>query len=411
MTSRSLRRGGAGLAMAAAVAFVAFAFVAVASAAAATQHWAGVAHVPSGSPQSFSSEADGYILIHWNLSGALVSIECESVSSSGSVENPAGAGTGTMSAESFSFGNCILPFQPHCALKNGSFSFEAVKSTVEAESGEDLIRFSPAGGGTFSYVEIESNFGSCVLAKSYPLRGYFSARESSGGHYLIEPSSTHLTLASNPLTVESKFSLLTPSAQRLVLSSSHSAGAPEWYYDSSEWTNLAAGEAQSFASSGSMSVSFDSHSFGAVLEIDCVGSGNSFAGSLQNPSGGGAATSSGVLTLGQCSTPNFAGKCTVKAAAVSNELSGNAIESGGAGSLELTASGGSIITIVVEAVAGKKCNIARSYLVKGTLIAHSEGNGSFDLSGSGITINGETTSAAGSARLETQAGELLRLQA
>ncbi|HTR75286.1 MAG TPA: hypothetical protein VMH33_08515 [Solirubrobacterales bacterium] len=395
-------------------AMLAFALSAAAGPAmAATQHWATTAHLPSGSPQSFTAKADSPILLDWELGGARVSMECETVTSTGSVENQSGGSAGTMNTESLSLGECYIAAK-YCTLKNRSIPFGYVKSELYEKSGEDRIRYLVYGTST---VVIESSGGKCNLAgKEYLLQGTFILGESSNGEgvYQVNSSESSLTLMGDELAVVGNFGFVTPTKESLVLSSVNSPGAPEWYYDNLGWSDLAAGESATVSSS-EMSLKVVSEPLGTKAEISCEGPNDRFTGSLENPVGGSAAKGNAIITLDECKVLN-AGKeriCNVQPV-VSHELSGVAIEGEG-GSQEIKfspVSGSVIITFVVENGGGaKKCGLRASDPIEGKLVTVSDGKGSFELFGGELMTGLFPASLTGAMRLEAEGGEFLRLQA
>lgn len=404
-----------GALLAAALAFAALA--AAGSASAATQHWAGASQVPYGSTQSFSSEAWAETSLTWELGGAQVGMACASPATSGNVENPSGGGSGAIDEATFALENCWFTGSNHnnCAVKGGSISFGSVQAAAYEESGEYGLVYSPKSGN-FPNLEIVAIGGNkCNLAASYPLTGYFKAREASepNGHFEIQPKDTNLKLASYPLTVNTAFILMAPSEEPLVLSSTASPGAPHWYLGDAAWNTFTSGEATTFASNGEMSIDLKGPIYGSSVELSCSGGENGISGSVLNPTGGGAGTATASATFGNCSIPNT-GKmiCLVQTPFTSNELEAVATESGGTPAAEFApVEGKPIATITVKNGGGsQKCNIAGTWTMTGTLIASSEGDGYFDFSDSDIQVNGNSMTTSGRVALETKAGKTLRLQ-
>ena len=192
MNARTFKRAGLrfGLAVTAALALCAFASVGT---AAATQHWASSwqvpsrSEMPSGSSQEFSGEATGGFSISWVHSGVLITMQCESMSTAGTAENPAGGGAATLEAESVQLGLCTQNYEYYeCAIEGRSVPFSPMSGEAVEESGEDLIDYEGAYG-ELNFVK--TKYGeSCSLEGSYPIEGVIHATALSEypGEYTFE---------------------------------------------------------------------------------------------------------------------------------------------------------------------------------------------------------------------------------
>jgi hypothetical protein len=400
MASQTLKRAGTtlGLALIAALAFGATA------ASAATQYWAssGESLVPYGNSQEFTGKATTTTLIDWNYSGVNVEFRCDSVATSGTVENPPGGGAGEFSA-SFTLGDCVLNV-PGCVIKGGSIVFGPMSGQTSGKSGADTIHYE----SQYSQPLVLENAPgqSCAIKAQYTIKGGFDAEAVSGspGKYWIE--SGKFNIGPYPAYLTVGYSLETPSGSPLALSSDEWSPDPHWYVGEPEWSYLSEGAATSFSTaSGSTSFDLSARPFGVLVEIAC---GGGLSGSLKNPSGGGAGSATATLTLSGCST-NLPG-CTVKSPVSSVLLSGAATEAGESPAVAFTPSEGDAL-IILTFEGGKECGLKGSFKVKGTLVAISEGAGTFGFSEADkLELLGATATPSGGFTPETEGGEYLRLQ-
>ncbi len=414
MNSRTFKRAGLGLGLAMTAALALCVFASVGTAAAATQHWAGASQVPYGSSQEFSGEATGGFLVKWAYGGGgEVKIECNSLSTSGTVENPAGDGVATLESDSFQLGNCLLVNKPFdCAIEGDSISLSPMSGEAVEESGEDLIAYGGDAYGELNIVKRPTK--SCFFEGSYPIRAQITAAsvQETPGEYVIDDNS--LLIGGRSAQMSGRYDLSTPSEEALVLSSEASPGTPHWYLGSDEWSTLTAGESGAFSTNDGMSFELDSEVWGASLEFTCDSGETDIEGSLENPSGGGAGTAGADASFGGCVMPGKLGeKCEVLPFE-SGELSGIATEVGGSPAVELAPAEGSEIatfTIVTKEGASKECVLAGEYHLRGALIATSGEDGHFDLSGDELTLQGIfPASAGGGFVLEDGAAQTLRIQ-
>ena len=416
MTSNTLKRAGlrAGLAITAALALCAFA--SVGSASAATQHWGGATQVPYGSSQPYSGKATQNIRFKWEFSGVYSEIDCGSVSIPGHVENPAGGGAGTIKSESkawlgFQVGDCQIRPQPNCSIQDETIHFSPMQE-VANESGKDLIRNKGNYSSEFGEMEIITTPGAtkdCALKAHYTIVGRISASASEGSPGEYEIKNNELTISGEPFVMNGRFALSAPSGEKLALSSGASPNAPHWYLGSAAWNTLSTGGSSAYSSNGAMSLDLDSEIFGVPLHVSCEGAGNEIAGSLANPSGGGAGTTTASVTLGECSIPDWKKiGCTVQSPLQSAELSGVATEVGKnhTPAIRFSPAKGSVIAYL--SIEG--CVFEGIYEVEGKLIASSVGDGYFNLSAEELAVFGEPATANGSFALASEAGESLRLQ-
>ncbi|HTR76172.1 MAG TPA: hypothetical protein VMH33_13035 [Solirubrobacterales bacterium] len=384
-------------------------FAAAGSASAATQHWAGASQVPYGASQSFTVQTvpdEEEFQIIWEPGGARVEIACRTLSGAGTVGNSAGGTTGTIESGLLELGGCQMGGS-RCAIENGSISLPAMSQVTE-KAGADQIWNT---GSPTELNIVEAWPGSkCALARSWPVSAPLSATAVAGRPGVYEMPSDEFRIIGEPATISGIFTLKAPSGEHLVLSSEASPGAPHWYLGSAAWNTLAAGGSTAYLSNGPMSFGLKGEVYGAHFELSCSGAANGVSGSLSNPTGGGAGTASATATFGECAILNT-GKsiCLVQTPFSSTELAGVAIESG---AIEFSpAVGTTIATFTVTNGGGtKKCNLAGTYTLSGKLIAGSEGDGYFDLSGGELRLDGEPMTASGRLALETSKGKSLRLQ-
>ncbi len=394
------------------VAVIAIGAVAAAgSASAATQHWASSTQLPFGASTEVSGEArigNSETLLEVEEGGAEFEIDCSQLSTAGSVENPVSGGSGVLSDKGFGLAGCETSTTA-CALKEGVIPFESVSSSTYANSSGDWIEYKPVAALHF----VNKSPNSCPWGTWY-IEGSFSAQAVPGspGNYTVSPKNVHLSVFGEPVSMRSEFTLTQASSgKKMVLSSAASPGSPHWYLNSATWGNLSAGKSASYASNGPMTFDLVSEYAGLSIEVSCSGSSNSFGGSLENPTGGGAGTAGALLSLGGCTMPWWEEHGCVLHQPVQWNLSGTATEIGATRALEFQLpSGSKHLSFTIEAKKGEKCLLPASYPVEGRLVATSEGDGHFGLAASELTAYGEEATLSGRFALQNTAGESLRLQ-
>jgi hypothetical protein len=406
MFSLTMKRAG----LATVAVFALCAFASVTSASAATQHWATSAQVPYGSPQSYSGKSAGTFVFTAEFSGAQMVFTCSGLSNSGKVENPSGGGAGTLTAETFKITGCGTNF-PNCTLNEQSLTFSALRGTAQS-SGEDKVKYEPAGGEGSTLAVLKIVGAGCPLTGEHPIRGDFFAQPVSGqpGEYFIEESD--FSMEGDSLTVVGLIMLESESKEAVVLSSNGSPGAPHWYLGSDQWSTLSAGKLVSFSTNGPLSLKLQGEEFGAPFEFNCNGTGNNLEGTVENPSGGGAGTASATLNLNECSVSPLLAKvgCALSVPIHSAKISGTTTE---VGEPKLPAVGLSTPSegeFATFQLTGKNCPVRGSYPLEGILAPTSEGDGYFNPSGSELFLWGEPFVASGHFALKTDSGQLLRLQ-
>lgn len=396
-----------GLAVAATLALSALAVAG--SAAAATQHWASAHQVPSATPAEFTGKATGWSVFRWEPGGADIEFECNSLSTTGTVENPVGRKAGNLDAGAFSFGGCSVNTVEGCVIQGESIDLAPMSAQATTASGKDLITYKPVGSSYYGIFDLEAAPGmKCALSASYPIRGQLSAAAIAGaaGEYELKPS--ELTIAGAPVHLSGRYSLTTPTKEALVLSSSASAGTPRWYLGSAKWTNLSTGTSTTFSTpSGSMSFDLESELYGIPVEVSCTGVANSLAGSLKNPTGGGAGTASAEMSLNGCSvsTSPYEFGCTVETPIQLKGLTGLDVEVAGSPALELAGAGGKFGNLILQ-----ECILAGTYALSGQLIPISLGD-HFEFTGKdNFFLGGEWAGVTGEFELATEPGRILRIQ-
>lgn len=154
---RSLRR----LMPAFGVALVAsLALSAVGAASASAYHWyAGGTKIAPGVPTGFLVNGTSSFSVKWTMSGAQFQVKCSSENGEGTMENPAGGGTGTLSMSALTLGGCTVyrPEGSGCKVGNGGTvtTMPIVGKAAEFES-KPAVTLSPAAGGTLFVFTLES---------------------------------------------------------------------------------------------------------------------------------------------------------------------------------------------------------------------------------------------------------------
>jgi hypothetical protein len=390
-------------------------FVTAASAS-ASEHWAGTSQpaapfVPYGSQQEFTAEASNGFVLDWHVSGTVVEFNCGSLSTAGSVENPTGGGAGVVHSGSLTLTNCEVKNSPaKCEIENASIPLSPMSSTGE-ESGVDLIRTS----GVTTTMVIKSRPGySCAVAGEHRVSGQLALRQESAfpGQYDIRATGSSLGIDGYSATLAGTIALKIPTGKLLSESSTATPEVPHWFVGSSKWTTFSSGHPVNYRTAGAASVDISGYTAGLPAQVICGASGTGFAGSLENPAGGGAGTTSAQLDLGNCVLKTSVSGCAIPATITSNPLSGTAREVNGVPVIEYSPSEGKVLmTLVIQIAEGaKKCALVGSYNLSGKFLAASVGDGNFELSGfeQKLSVNPAVTS--GRLLLESEAGEALRLQ-
>lgn len=393
------------------------AIAAAGPAAAETQHWASapIEQIPPGGTQSFSSENVGQVTMRWYFTNSPLTMECSKLSDSGTVENPSPSGSGTLSGTSLELSGCTINIVS-CRIANESIQFEELKGHALEEGGEEKVRIEPEWGSTIAMVKFESTPGrSCYLGSQANMSGYFegTAVRSKAGGYSVSAMSSHLSLMSKELQLEGEFSLATPAGKPLALSSENTPGEPHWFVGSSEWTPVPSGEQVSYFSTA---VPLTLNFIVGLAQVEISGCEGLFAGSVENPAGGGAGTTTAVFT------PGWASGCHINVASCRVEytepveLQGAATEIGGVPAVEWTGTTkGKVMEFHLEpsGSGSGKCAIGTQIVVTGKLITTSENDGTFRLAANGLLVGTHeaTISHTRQFALESQkTGEYLRLQ-
>jgi len=391
------------------------AIAATSSAVAATQHWATISSIAEeGGDRAFTGHTIGVTKISWKSSLITVTMTCTGLSTSGTASNPAGGGNGTLSGTSLKLTGCVVSV-PSCKVAGGTILFEPLKGYARDEADEERVRLEPNSGTTMAVLHLENNGATCALAPEITVTGFFEAVSNSSqpGQYQIA-GTPHLNIGTSTFEIQSEFALTATSGKPLALSSD-SPGIPRWYLVGEEWVApptgvvIPAGESVSYFST---LVPFTLKFKLGLSNVEIDECQALFAGSVENPTGGGAGKTTSVLTpqwLGGCeiSTPT----CRVERAETV-ELEGTAIELGAVPAVEWTGSGGGkVVRFQLESVPSKTCSWGSEIVVTGRLIARSTPGGTFEFASLGLMV-GKNEAIISNSRfvLERQTGGYLRIQ-
>lgn len=403
MKHRAFRKARLALGLTALV-MVAAALGAVTPAVAATQHWASASpatQIAEGTSQSFTAKNVGSVQLKWKLGGGTIVISCSSLTASGNVGNPSGGGSGTLGGTSLTLAGCTTNVAT-CTIVSGSIPFEPIKGYARNEAGE-RVRFEPNTGATLAVVKFAG--GSCTLPPSAPITGYFEAvsNPTQSGRYSIS-GTPQLKMVGSELDMGAELSLAATSGQSLTLSSLGSPGIPHWFLASGSWAALSAGASTSYWSTA-VPLTLNTKIAGAKVEISgCEGI---YAGSVENPTGGGAGTASSTFQ------PEWASGCQINTkgcfieSADTVALTGTATEVGGVPAVEWSPSSG---TSAIVFHLNSTCTVGTLISFKGKLIGTSVGDGRFNLAASQLKVGAQAVTVNSEFGLETQLGNPLRLQ-
>ena len=391
-------------------------FATAASASAAIQHWAGTSQpappaVPTGTQQEFTAERMTTFELNWHISGAVVKFGCNYISASGKAENPTGGGAGIVQSGSLALTGCEVSSSPaKCEIEGGTIPLPPL-ATTGVEAGKDLI--STTGGQTF--VKINNRPGqSCAVVGNHSLWGpvALAQRPNAPGYYDFGTTGSNLRLDGYSVVPSGEIKLNTPSGKLLTVSSIPTPGVPHWFLGSQEWTPFSSGLAVNYKTGGSASVTINSTIAGAQVEFTCSAAGTGLSGSLENPKGAGAGTTSAQLKLVNCVVQKPGpSKCTVPATITSNPLTGVATEVSGVPTVQYSPVEGSVLlTFVIQKVPGAKCAVEGTSNLTGKIRASSVGDGVFELAGFEQKMGVNAATTTGHSLLESEAGEALRLQ-
>lgn len=378
-----------------AVALAVGAVAAVGPAAAATQHWASASEVPFGNSQSFTGTGGGYQM-KVTFSGIEAEIECNSLATSGTAENPAGGGAGTLSGVSYALTGCTTSVN-NCQLKGNSIQFNTLKGTLREESGRNRLRLEPIAGTEIAHLNFEPR---CPLGSVWYLTGYLEAGQYEGFYSL---SDENMSLGGDKISTQGEFSL-SAGGHPLAASSSGSPGKPRWYL-SPKWTALPTATSTAIIDQDAFPFSLSTTVAGAPVTVTC-GGGNFVAGSVENPAGGGAGTMNGLFTFESCGVTNKG--CYSMSGQSQGELPGVATEVGGVPAVEWAFP---TRTSLVVFHMNSGCSLGSTMTVTGKLIATYKGHGEYSLANSKLEVGKQAATVASNFVLETEVGaQLLGLQ-
>jgi hypothetical protein len=398
------------------------AVVGVGSAAAATQHWAAATAtegIPAGGIQTVEGKNIGNLVMHWKYEGASNTIECSKQTISGTVENPAAGGAGVLGGSATTeLTGCTINVSS-CKISGAAIKSRSLKGYAFVEAGENRVRIEPLIGSTVAVVKFENSGAEvCTLPSSISLTGYIEAyAKGSVGHYSTYSSPTHLAMGGGELGIDGEFSLSNPSGKPLGLStqgplglaSESTPGVPHWMLGVPAWTPIPSAQKFSYFSSAvPLTLNFKV----ALTNVEISGCEALFAGSVENPAGGGAGTISSVLT------PGYAHGCKINVPTCSInysesvQLQGSATEVGAVPAVEWTGSGGKVMRFQLNPAGGaEKCAIGTEVKVTGKLIATSESSGNLKVGASELLVGTQKATISNSVfALEGQNGGNLRLQ-
>jgi len=389
-----------------------------ASASAATQHWYGYAGgtpLAEGTPTEVVAEDALGVTIKYSYAGVELHIRCNSTSAGGSIENPSGGGSGTLSGVVLTLEEC------HVDKPAGKCTIPSTLETVELKGeatkfeGVPAIKYSPKSGTILTTFNVTGSECPVMVKGEKYIAGSFTAKYAGFGRWyeVTVASSAGLNWAGQPVYMQTLYELNSKSEEAVALVSDTHTGE-HWYLGGEPAeggkTKFAEGAAVGYSSvNGSMTTTLSASAGGSSFAILC-GSGSGIEGSVENPSGGGAGSATGTVTFAGCTTTvnGKAGVCSVQGGgATSNPLSGLTTESGGAPAVSLSPAEKTSLTTFV--VTGAECPAAfkGTKVVNGSLTGVPDSLGTYALSGTGVKYGALPATLSGQTTLETSAGERL----
>lgn len=174
-----------------------------------------------------------------------------------------------------------------------------------------------------------------------------------------------------------------------------------------EWTKIATATPTSFTATGSSAISLKLPFFGGTLAINCKT--QSSKGTLENPGSGTAKISGTSFEMTGCSVSEPAGCKVVEEALFFGSLRGTAVEGEEEFEVKLEPSSGT--TLVEFEIFG--CTASGSYPLNGSFAGiASPSSSSLEFtkaSSAGLTFGGKAATIEGTTKLQTAAGESLKL--
>jgi hypothetical protein len=385
------------------------------SASAAMTHWAvpsaGTGKVEAGLPVQVVGAAASNYQLQFSYGG--IRIDCGSISSEATAENPIGGGAGTLSGMSLVLKSCSVVAPASgvgCIVKNGELPFNQLTGLASEKAGTSTIKYS-TGGSYYAEMVLEK----CSLAGTYKIGGAVSAREQSpsSGLYEFNEEESELTMQGGyPVDLIGLYQANTKAGQEFYSSGQY--GTQYWFAGGEGTSNLAEGSPTGFHSS-EMQFTLAGSVAGIALEIGCSGGSNGLAGTVENPAGGGAGVASGAITFSNCSLApsTLASRCKITGSAGESTFNSNAL-SGNAASSALTLAPTAGTTLAqfkfTQLPGGKPCPLGgASTPLAGSIIATAAAK-SYLLSGSyNLTLSEKPATIAGLLPLQTAKGDRLRL--
>jgi hypothetical protein len=306
-----------------------------ASAATKVPIWtAGGTHLPFGTEVSYGGSAASGLNLKWHQSGLPLWIQCNTLASTGKVENYASGKAGTLKASSAAFRGCKV-------VEVGEQTYPTTTCSVPSEiplkvtSGE-LTNTPYSGGGLkLSNIELDFEIKHCpffIDELEWRFWGSVTGNEGLGAFQgeVLFPEKTSLAVNAGGTGAEIEFGLdlegsgSTPikiGEEEMVVP--HNPGHHYWYTGGAmrrgegARTLVAPGSALAIKGSGN-ALRFEGTAAGIKTTISC--SGGTTTGSVENPSGGGNGTASVGLGLTGCSVIKPEGKsCVVKGGSISTQ--------------------------------------------------------------------------------------------
>lgn len=349
-----------------------------ASASAATQHWYGVSEGPrlaEGTSTEVTGEGNATTLA-FNIIGTKIEINCGSVKTSGTIENPAGGANGRLREATMTFKACSVGTPSGCTVPENIVTNQLQGETTLVGK-QTAFKLAPETGTAFTTFTLGGTSCPSFLQGSKTLTGGPTAEFSGSGNQYetraLSPST--LKYGGQSVTLLDRFQLNSNSGQPVSIGADTEPAGQHWFVGGERTepvkTKLAEGSTIHYVSvPSSTELEISATIGGANFRMQCAGSGGGAEGSVENPTGGGAGTATATITFAGCSVSQPAGGvCYVQNPAVSSLLSGLAGESAGTSSVTLSPSGKT--TIATFVVGGESCPVVMK--------------GSKSLTGSGLT--------------------------
>lgn len=397
-----------------ALAIVAALALTASAASAVTLHWnVGGTRLAQGTPTKVVGKSVERFTLGYSIAGQNLKVECSSMASGGTIENPSGGAAGTMASISSSLSGCAVaePSGKLCVVEP-TLPFESLKGAAAEQSSSAAIKYTPALG---SYV-ISFSLKNCTVESmnhSYSFAGSVQsrARTSNQSVYAFDATSgSALTFGGQPAFVTGAYELTSESGAPVTLAAGQALtiGSAHWFLGGGGrgWegakAELAQGTPTAFSSlEGSTSFNVGATVAGVKVSIACSGATSTMNGSVENPSGGAAGTATGVLNLPSCSmTAGKATGCTV-APFKTQMLAGTMTEVAGAQAVKLAAAEGkeTMGTFVISGCSTEALNGSKA--LTGAITATPDSHGSYSLQAAPVKFGGQTATVAGGFTLET----------